>query len=761
VLIATSETTRIGVQGPSLDLTVTARPGAPAFVELDRARHHVTQLDTVVNKGIRLTSQSCTPFAALLRVPGSGASVADDVARLIPAAMLGRKYYPVSALGLAEFVVVATEDATLVTIDDPTCSSPPPVVLDEGEVFLHRCEGGPDGGDVTGTVVEASAPVAVISGSASSRVLATRDSGNTEVFWDFADVLLEGNWPADLLGRTHVHVPFRKTSADALGDALRLVASCAGSRTWVEPEEGGSWLFDVSAEAEQGYLGPSGADARGGVLPGAAVMTASRPIQVAAYTTGISNAGLGDPSLTLLDPEERWEREAIAWLPEGYDHSIGFAIRRGAQDSVRIDGARPSGTWRNASPSATHVWLRLDGVPAGEHRISASEPLFVQVSGYTAGRQPGAYSYPAVGVRSDGRPELRVDTDAEACLTICAGSCVQLAVPDGFTEADWSHGESGVVVMACPTGTETITVSALDANGCRHEGELRLPALESPAPLVIEGPDAICSGQCVELTGPARQVSYDWSTGGSERVESICSEEPLEIEVTVTDRNGCVQTLRHALGLLEAPQLGEAQVEAGEPCLGGVRLQWDAARWPDGTAPGVYHVHRRPGGCAPADDPDWELVATGLVQTSFKDRTAERGVEWSYLVTAEADDGPSGCRPGPAAGGSTATVCATPAGVRVPNPPGPPAGLSPWLRVGRVERRSPGGRPQALTLSWVGAPGGEPGDRLEILRSDRPEQLLPRPDRVAGTAWRDADASAAELLFYRVRRIGPCDEASP
>ena len=266
VLLAPSGTTRVRVQGPGLDETVTARPSAPAFVELDRARHQVTALDTPVAKGIHLSSESCVAFAALLRVPGSGSSVADDVARLIPAAMLGRRYYPVSALGLAEFVVLATEDGTLVRIEDPTCPSPPPVVLDRGEAFLHRCEGGPDGGDVTGTVVDASAPVAVISGSASSRVLAIRDGGDTEVFWDFADVLLEANWPADLLGRTHVHVPFRKTSPDALGDALRIVAACPGSRTWVEPEDGGSWLFDVSAEAEQGYLGPTGSDPRGAVL---------------------------------------------------------------------------------------------------------------------------------------------------------------------------------------------------------------------------------------------------------------------------------------------------------------------------------------------------------------------------------------------------------------------------------------------------------------------------------------------------------------
>lgn len=760
VLLAVEGTTRIRVQGPSLDTTVTASPGSPALVELDRTRHQVTQLDVATQQGLRLSSDSCSAFGALLRVPGSGSSVADDVARLIPTAMLGRRYYPVSALGLAEFVVVATEDGTLVTIDDPVCSSPPPVVLDEGETFLHRCEGGPDGGDVTGTIVDASAPVAVISGSASSRVLAVRDDGNAEIFWDFADVLLEGNWPADLLGRTHVHVPFRKTSPDALGDAVRLVAGCSGSRTWVEPEEGGSWLFDVGAEAEHGYLGPAAADPRGTVLPGAAVLTATRPIQVAAYTTGQSNAGLGDPSLTLLDPEERWEPEAIAWLPAGYDHSLGIAIRRGAESSVRIDGARPAGSWRNASPSATHVWLRLDDVAAGEHRITASEPLSVQVSGYTRGGQPGAYSYPAVTLREDRRPELRVSTDADACGTACAGDCMQVEVPAGFAEADWSNGESGTSVMACPNGSETFTVSARDARGCRHVGEVLLISRSQPSPIAIEGPDTTCAGECVELLGPARQASYDWSTGGTERLERVCADVSTSIELIVVDAYGCRQSVSHDLAVLPAPALGEIAVAPRDPCLEALFLAWEPAVWPAGVMSGVYHVHRRSGGCAAAADPGWDLVASGLTETSWVDLEASSGVDWSYLVTAEADDGPAGCRPGPAFGGSSVSRCATPAALRSPEPPEAPAGLSPWLRVGNVERATPSGPVDAVTLSWAGAPDPAAEDRTEILRSDRPQALLPLPESPAGTSWKDRGAGASPLLFYRVRRVGPCGSVS-
>ncbi len=760
VLLAPSGSVRIRVTGPGLDLTVTARPGSPALVELDRFAQQVTELDRAVAKGLHLTAESCEPFGALLRVPGSGASVADDVARLIPTAMLGRRYYPVSALGMAEFVVVATENNTLVTIDDPTCSSPPPVVLDQGEAFLHRCEGGPDGGDVTGTIVEASAPVAVLSGSVSSRVLSVRDNGNTEVFWDFADVLLEANWPADLLGRTHVHVPFRKTSPDAVGDAVRLVAACAGSRTWVEPEEGGSWLFDVSAEAEQGYLGPSGPDPRGAIMPGAAVMTGTRPIQVAAYTTGISNAGIGDPSLTLLDPEKRWEREAIAWLPAGYDHSIGLAIRRGAEGSVRIDGSAPAGVWRAASPSASHLWLRLDNVSAGEHRISASEPISVQVSGFTSGGQPGAYSYPAVSLRSDGLAEFRVESDAPLCVSACAGSCFQLEVPAGFTEADWSNGDSGLEITVCPNGAETIAVSALDARGCRHEATVEVAAGSGSAPPAIEGPDTTCAGECVELIAPANQVAYDWSTGGDERIELVCEDASASIEVVITDRRGCSLTLTHELTVLDAPLLGAATIAAPDPCLAVLTVDWEPAVWPAGTPPGVYHLFRREGSCAPADDPSWELIASNLTATSWTDRSAEPGIDWSYRLTAEADDAPSGCRPGPAFGGSTNTACASPEAQRAPAPLPTPEGLSPWLRVGGVERPSLGAAAEAVTLSWAGARSGAADDRLEVLKGDRPELLLARPAALSGTRWRDANAGEAGLLFYRVRRVGPCGDHS-
>jgi hypothetical protein len=149
------------------------------------------------------------------------------------------------------------------------------------------------------------------------------------------------------------------------------------------------------------------------VVGEAAFVSATRPVQLAAMTVGQENAGHGDPSLTLLDPEERWEREAVAWLPPGYDHSLSIAVANEHAASVRVDGAAPRASWRPAGNQ--HSWLRLDRVSAGEHRVSADGPVFVQVSGFTSGGQPGAYSVPAIAVPPEAIPRLRIEAGGPSC----------------------------------------------------------------------------------------------------------------------------------------------------------------------------------------------------------------------------------------------------------------------------------------------------------------------------------------------------------
>ena len=753
VVLAVREQVRVRVQGPGLDRTLTARPGSPGLLRLDRDAHQVTALDTPVAQGLHVMGLDCEPFAVLLRVPGSGASVADDVARVLPVPLLGRRYFPVAALGLAEFVVVASEDGTLVEIEDPLCPSPAPVVLDAGEVLQHRCEGGPDGGDVTGTVVRASAPVAVLTGSASSKVLAVREGGDELFFWDFSDVLLEGLWPAELFGRRFVHAPFPKASPLASGDALRVVSACPSNRLWLEAEGSGSVLVSLADEGAHAWLGPTGSDERAAVLPGAARLDASQPMQVAALTVGHANAGHGDPSLTLLDPEERWEHEALAWLPEGYVHSLGLTVRSEHAASVRVDGSTPFGSWR--AIGRDHVWMQLRGVSAGEHRVSADGPVFVQVSGVTGGGLPGAYSYPAVAVPPGGVPRLRVESDAPTCSRACAGTCFELALPAGFGEAAWSNGSTDASTSVCLSEPTPMTVTARGPLGCLHATDIDLP-INPPGPAgPIEGPDALCAGECVTLGAPPGHLAWHWSTGGTAAEETICPEEEQLVGLEILDEQGCLRTTEHLLRVEHGPVPGAVRVAPRDPCAAEARLSWLDAEWPEGSEPGVYHVYRRAGGCAPLDDPSWQLLEAGLETTSFRDRNVPPGREWTWLIVAETEGEDSAC-PGPMFGGPVGAVCSSPERFRAPLPPPAPGPVSPWLRVHDVERDRPGGACLAVTLSWDGAEAAPPGTESIVRRSDRPEALLAWRSAAEPALWRDADAGDAELLFYRIRRVDPC-----
>lgn len=754
IVVAARGTVRARVTGPGLDRTVTARPGAPGFVELERSRHMVVDADRPKRQALRVTGQTCEPFALLLRVPGSGASVADDVARLLPTALLGRHYRPVAAFGRAEFVVVATEDGTVVEIDDPACGSPPPVPLDEGEVLLHRCENEAGGGDVTGSRVEASAPVAVLTGSASSRVLSVVEGGDSLVYWDFADVLLEGLWPEDLWGRRFVHAPFAKASSEALGDALRAVAACGGSRLWVETGEQ-AYLASLPQAGDSLWLGPEGADPRGSVVAEAAFVSATRPVQLAALTVGHENAGHGDPSLTLLDPEERWEREAVAWLPGGYDHSLSIAVANEHAASVRVDGAVPRGSWQPAGNQ--HSWLRLDRVAAGEHRVSADGPVFVQVSGFTAGGQPGAYSYPAIAVPPQAVPRLRIEAGGPSCTRACAGACFELSLPRGFTAASWSDGTTGPVLDTCRLASAAeVSVVAEDAAGCPHEGTIVLDVAPPRPAGPIEGPEETCPGECVILQAPMGLSGWAWSTGGMSEQERVCADGDLTVRLEARDAGGCLRETEHSIRLRPAPVPGAPLVEPPDPCHAAADLSWTPAEWPDGATGGVYHVYRREGGCAPPEDPSWELLATGLEETAWRDRNVPPGRAWTWRIVAEADDAGTGCGGGPLWNGSADSACAEPQRFRAPMPPDPPPPVSPWLRVHDPERDRLGGPCRAVTLSWHGAPEAPADSTVEVRRSNRPELLRPwaRPDEEG--RWRDDATEGEALLFYRIRRLGPC-----
>jgi hypothetical protein len=63
----------------------------------------------------------------------------------------------------------------------------------------------------------------------------------------------------------------------------------------------------------------------------------------------------------------------------------------------------------------------------------------------------------------------------------CAGGCVTLAAPPGFTRYEWSTGQHDRFIEVCPTATTTYSVRVANANGC-GEDDHRVTTYPPPVP---------------------------------------------------------------------------------------------------------------------------------------------------------------------------------------------------------------------------------------------------------------------------------------
>jgi hypothetical protein len=763
ILLAEDGPVAVSAQGPGLDTTVAIAPGSPAFLRLDRDLAMVTEEDTPVRKAFHLWTEDCGRFGVLFRVPGSGSSVGDDVMRVLPLGLLGTRYLPVSYFGQSEFLVVATEDGTGVSLDDRWCGVSGQHTMSRGEAVLHRCDLTAAGvhHDVTGSLVEASAPVAVICASAASQILSYPIPGGGGIaYWGYADILLESVSPVDLMGRTHAHPPFRREGDRAAGDLIRIVAACPETGVEAWEADGEAWLESL-LEARD-YVDLLELDLTppptGRLVNEAALISTGRPAEAASYTVGLMNAGIGDPSLSVLDPMERWERGALAYLPSTYDHSVAIVAPEPATGSVRMNGSLPPSDWRFLSDDPPLRWMRLDDLGEGEVRVTADEPIFVVVSGYAPQAAAGAYSYPAIAYRPGGPAGVRI-AGTDPCALLCPGDCLDLEAPAGGLAYAWSTGGPGQGTTICPGASLEVSLEMTDGDGCLAEGWTSVEVAEADVEVEIEGPDEVCEGECVELRATAGFASYDWEHGATGEAVTVCPTASTTYRVTATEASfGCTGEAEHAVATYPPPAPGPAAAAPIDPCIRGIDLTWDEAAWRPGSPGGVYNVYRREGGCADPDDPSWELLATGLPGSPFRDDTTQTGVAYSYLVEAEDEPAPWPCRPGPWAGGPAAAACADPE--RVVDPGDPDLDLlvtlNPYLRATGCWKAVPPGTDLTVSFSWALAPDLDPRTYFEVWRADVPWALQPLDRGVRSTVWTDLAAGGPRLWFYKAYNATGC-----
>lgn len=141
-------------------------------------------------------------------------------------------------------------------------------------------------------------------------------------------------------------------------------------------------------------------------------------------------------------------------------------------------------------------------------------------------------------VTLENAPEVDLGNDT----TICSGQTnleIGPARLPGHTYS-WSTLDTNNIVLVNSPGTISITVTS--PNGCEATDEIIISGHTLPAVEIVplSGDTFYCVGSDVTLRTDIAFNTYDWSSGGDERDETVSSANTYS--VTVTDANGCTAT---------------------------------------------------------------------------------------------------------------------------------------------------------------------------------------------------------------------------
>lgn len=273
------------------------------------------------------------------------------------------------------------------------------VILQPFEVL--NLETGDFGADFTGSLVTASAPIAVFTGSEASHAPYFTSLRTRSCCADHLEAQLPPRGGAGL----HYVVSQLPNRTRALADAgveiasfpeptLHRIVSASAARTTVKTTLGAPWdIFVLPAEGASVTLSAT-EDFE---------LLADAPVLVASVAVGHEAAGVasglqgGDPAFALLPPVERWRADTTLVTPNTYAFDF-LVITAPAAATVTLDGAPPDGCelGENGAYRAYRCPLRW----AGAHRVVASEPVSVLAYGFDA---DVSYAYAALSGTSSER----------------------------------------------------------------------------------------------------------------------------------------------------------------------------------------------------------------------------------------------------------------------------------------------------------------------------------------------------------------------
>ncbi|MBI5648257.1 MAG: T9SS type A sorting domain-containing protein [Ignavibacteriae bacterium] len=386
-----------GWLGRSNDITVPA--GGTAYFDVEESAQEILP-ETPVKRGVFVRSDRPVSITIASLVENHS-----DASLVLPLHALGTSYHAAGynySTTDEQFVVVATEDATSVTITPfgLTSTRRPPrvpfqVTLQQGDCY--RVQSGITGafGGLTGSFIVADKPVTVFGGAQSGWI-----PENSLPNYGFLNHHAEQLPPDDFLGKEFLAMPFLSRRR---GDTYKVVATAdstdvtIGTDAPVRLAQRGDWMEFQRAET--------------------AVITASKPVSVAQFANSAAwddpSNEYGDASMTIMVPSNRFSACHVvnSGVLDSATSFLNLTVHEGGESAVVIDGVPLPDTAFHRVPLTTLRAARL-AVSNTTHSVETSDPRGVGVTAYGFSYHD-AYSFNA-GYRTNRGPRVTGLTDPAA-----------------------------------------------------------------------------------------------------------------------------------------------------------------------------------------------------------------------------------------------------------------------------------------------------------------------------------------------------------
>ena len=362
----TNTTATISNSDGSFNTTVNIPANGTAIVTIpDSGR--IGALGTASNNGYSIDSPD--PIAAYL-MDANTPVASNDITNLFPDTALGTSYLVMAATsGLvpdgSQIAVVTGTNGTTVTITPSaalTTGQPAGVPFDVTLSRLQAVEFRASGtGDLTGTTITATQPVAAFGGHFCANVPDTAG---------YCDHVIEQLPPSADFGTNFVLVP---TEQGGPGDVVKILARDNG--TVVTFQDSGGTTVQPTLSAGQALTLPPALDENTRV-------TSNNPILLGQFMIGQALAGDGDPAFALVPDQGQWLNRYIFNVPAGdYNDFLGIAIESAALGSLQLDGAPVNPADFSPVPGTTLVAGNVATVD-GSHVIEATANFMLLGHGF-------------------------------------------------------------------------------------------------------------------------------------------------------------------------------------------------------------------------------------------------------------------------------------------------------------------------------------------------------------------------------------------